>query len=263
MFISAPFQTSPTRALLPSAFLRYFGAIAVAAVATAQSSNYGLESIDGLRLYNVAAEPALLQGKRGVRVTTPADTLRDVQSKLQRMTPSELAAFQFDQLAVITDVQFSNGTIEAEIAGVPAAGAGGGARGFVGIAFRLRDDMRTYDAFYLRPTNGRAEDQERRNRSAQYISHPGWPWSRLRNEAPCRYETYVDLVPGEWTRIRIEVKVDRARLYVHNQAQPTLIVNDVKSGAEGKGGVALWIGPGAIGYFRNLTVLCGRSNNQR
>ena len=31
-------------------------------------------------------------------------------------------------------------------------GASEGARGFVGIAFRLQDDNRTYDAFYLRPT---------------------------------------------------------------------------------------------------------------
>jgi hypothetical protein len=29
--------------------------------------------------------------------------------------------------------------------------------------------------------------------------------------------------------------------YVHGQEQPTLIVNDLKSGAQGKGGVAVWI----------------------
>jgi hypothetical protein len=41
---------------------------------------------------------------------------------------------------------------------------------------------------------------------------------------------------------------------VHDQQQPTLIVNDVKSGANGKGAVALWIGPGTVAHFRNLTV---------
>ena len=76
----------------------------------------------------------------------------------------------------------------------------------MGIAFRLQNDMRTYDAFYLRPTNGRAEDQERRNRSVQYISHPDWPWFRLRKETPAKYEAYVDLVPGEWTRIKVDVR---------------------------------------------------------
>jgi len=33
-----------------------------------------------------------------------------------------------------------------------------------------------------------------------------------------------------------------------------LIVNDVKSGATAHGGVALWIGPGTIAHFRNVTV---------
>jgi hypothetical protein len=42
------------------------------------------------------------------------------------------------------------------------------ARGFAGIAFRVQPDLRTYDAFYLRPTNGRADDQVRRNHAAQY-----------------------------------------------------------------------------------------------
>ena len=66
-------------------------------------------------------------------------------------------------------VEFGDGTIEAEIAGSPAPNAPEGARGFVGIAFRVQPDLRTYDAFYLRPTNGRADDQVRRNHTTQYI----------------------------------------------------------------------------------------------
>jgi hypothetical protein len=155
---------------------------------------------------------------------------------------------------VIDGLEFSNGVIEAEIAGVPAPGAGEGARGFVGIAFRLQPDMRTYDAFYLRPTNGRAEDQERRNHATQYIAHPAWPWFRLRQESPSKYEAYVDLVPNVWTKIRIEVRGDRARLFVHDNPQPTLVVSDVKSGSSARGGVALWVGPGTVAHFRNLMV---------
>jgi hypothetical protein len=34
----------------------------------------------------------------------------------------------------------------------------------------------------------------------------------------------------------------------------TLIVKDVKSGANRTGEVALWIGPGTVAHFRNLTV---------
>jgi hypothetical protein len=221
------------------------------AASAQQAKHYSLESVDGLRLQNVAAEPAMLQGRKGLRLTAAAETAQ----RLERMPPSERAQVEVDGLAWIEGLDFSSsGVIEAEIAGAPAPGAGEGARGFVGIAFRLQEDRKTYDAFYLRPTNGRAEDQERRNHSAQYISHPEWPWFRLRKETPGKYEAYVDLVPGAWTKIKIEVRGERARLYVHDDEQPTLIVNDVKSGAHGKGAVALWIGPGTVAHFRNLTV---------
>lgn len=214
--------------------------LALLARGTASAQSYPLEAATGLRLHNVTAEPATLDGKKGLRVT---------------LAPSASPAGE--QLAVIEKLEFSSGVIEAEIAGAPAPGAAEGARGFVGIAFRLQPDDKTYDAFYLRPTNGRAEDQERRNHATQYISHPEWTWDRLRKETPSRYEAYVDVMPGSWTRVRIEVRGDRARLYVNGNEQPTLIVNDVKTGASAKGAVALWLGPGTIAHFRNLTVRTG------
>jgi len=88
----------------------------------------------------------------------------------------------------------------------------------------------------------------------QYISHPEWTWSRLRRETPSRYEAYVDLVPDTWTKIRIEVRGAQARLYVHGEPRPVLIVNDVKSGPSAAGAIALWIGPGTVAHFRNLVV---------
>ena len=76
----------------------------------------------------------------------------------------------------------------------------------------------------------------------------------MRQETPGRYEAYVDLVPDVWTPIRIEVRGSKARLFVNGQAQPTLIVNDVKSGEQGRGAIALWIDPGTVAHFRNLRV---------
>ena len=215
---------------------------------SAQARNYPLESATGLRPNNVVAEPATHDGKKGVRVTRSAEAARQAAA----MTADQLNLFE--EFAVIEGIEFSNGVIEAEIAGEPAPGAGSGARGFVGIAFRLQPDLRTYDAFYVRPTNGRVDDQERRNRSTQYISHPAWPWFRLRQETPGKYESYVDLVPGAWTKIRIEVLGRQARLFVHDNPQPVLIVNDVKSGGTARGAVALWIGPGTVAHFRNVVI---------
>jgi len=211
-----------------------FAASVVAAPVAQAPKHYALDSTTGLRLQNVNAVADTFQGKAGLKVTE--------------------AKPEGEEIAIVEGLEFGNGTIEAEIAGAPTAGALEGSRGFVGIAFRVQPDIRTYDAFYLRPTNGRAEDQERRNHSTQYVSHPDWPWFRLRKETPGKYESYVDLLPDTWTKVRIEVRGDHARLFVNAQPQPVLIVNDVKSGASATGGVALWIGSGTIGHFRDLTV---------
>src|SRR5919106_3278000 len=154
--------------------------------------------------------------------------------------------------ALVKDVSFRDGVIEVDLAGLPAAGASAGARGFIGIAFRVQADGR-YEYIYLRPTNGRADDQIRRNHSTQYSSHPDFDFARSRQEAPEKYESYVDLQPGVWTRYKIEVEGRKARLYVHGAEQPCLIVNDLKLEPR-EGGVALWVGPGTEGYFANLRI---------
>jgi hypothetical protein len=155
--------------------------------------------------------------------------------------------------AVIKDVLFRDGTIEVDLAGQPAPGVGADARGFIGIAFRLQSDGR-YEYIYLRPTNGRADDQIRRNHSTQYSSYPDFDFARSRQEAPEKYESYVDLQPGVWTKYKIEVEGRKARLYVHGAEQPCLIVNDLKLEPR-EGGVALWVGPGTEGYFSNLKIM--------
>ena len=174
----------------------------------------------------------------------------EARRHLEKISGDEQA--RFPQLATIDALEFANGVIEAEIAGAPAPGSDD--RGYVGIAFRVQNDFITYDLFYLRPTNGRADDQVRRNHAVQYASHPNWPWFRLRKESPEKYESYVDLLPGIWTKVKIDVRGERARLYVHDQEQPTLIVNDLKTGAHGRGGVALYIDRGTVAHVRNLRV---------
>ncbi len=160
-----------------------------------------------------------------------------------------------DKLALV-DAELADGTIEVELAGGVQEGAMAAARGFVGVAFHVQNGGEKFEAFYLRPTNGRAGDQERRNHSSQYISFPDHPWHKLRKATPGRYEAYVDLVPDTWTSVRITVDGDQARLYVHGNEQPTLIVNDLKL-PESSGGVGLWVGPGTRAHFRNLRVIPG------
>lgn len=160
---------------------------------------------------------------------------------------------ELDRLVVLDTPAFGDGVIEAWISGAPATTASATARGFVGVAFRVHEEAKL-EAIYLRPTNGRADDQLRRNHAVQYISHPDHPWERLRAEAPSKYETYVDLEPGRWTHVRIVVAGSKARLHVDGAEQPTLIVGDLKHGADAKGAVALWIGPGTLAHFSGVRV---------
>ena len=155
--------------------------------------------------------------------------------------------------AILKDVSFHDGVIDLEVSGAPSKTAGPTARGFIGILFRLQSDGSHAESIYLRPVNGRANDQLQRNHAVQYVSPPEWGWQRLRAETPGQYESYVDMQASEWTRMRIAVHGKDAELYVGGAEQPCLIVKDMKRG-DSQGGVALWIGPGTEGYFRHLTI---------
>jgi hypothetical protein len=166
------------------------------------------------------------------------------------------AAPDIDTFAFVPGLDFHNGTIEVEVAGSPLPDAPAGARGFVGVVFRVETTDGSFgcEGIYLRPTNGRADDQVRRNHSTQYFAYPGHDFSRLRREAPARYESYVDLVPGEWTAMRIEVEDATAKLFVGTAQQPVLIVNDLKRGADAHGSVGLYVDNGTDGHFRKLRI---------
>jgi hypothetical protein len=214
-----------------------------------QVATLRLDSMDGLDVLGIrdaGADPVKIQaevadyrGRRAVRIINddgPAGTVGGGQI-----------------LAIVKTSDFKDGAIEVDIAGIPRQGAKPSTRVFVGIAFRVQDHGSHYEAFYLRMTNGRAADQLQRNHSAQYASHPDFPWNRLREENPGVYESYVDLDAGAWTRIKIVVAGTKAQLYVNGAAQPCLIVNDLKLG-ETHGQVALWTGSDTEAYFSNLTI---------
>lgn len=156
--------------------------------------------------------------------------------------------------ARLNDLDFHNGTIELSITGELNKNPIEGARGFVGLAFRVKADTSQYEIFYIRPTNGRANDQVRRNHATQYVSYPHFPWEKLRKEFPEKYEAYADLEVGEWTKIKIVVKDETAQLYVNGANQPTLIVNDLKQGKDLRGSIGLWLDISTVAHFTDLKI---------
>jgi hypothetical protein len=153
-------------------------------------------------------------------------------------------------LALIPGITFKAGTIEVELAGGPISGP---TPGFLGLAVRMQGEMEKFEYVYLRPRNGRHENQLQRNHSCQYSSHPGFDWKKLRDEFPGVYESYVDLEVDAWTKMKLDIRGVKLRLFVNDTPQPCLIVNDLKLG-EVSGGVGLWIGPATRAYFRNLRI---------
>jgi hypothetical protein len=156
-------------------------------------------------------------------------------------------------LAILRKSNLRDGSITLDVVAWPRQGARPDTRGFVGVAFHVQNRGAQFEAFYLRFTNGRAEDQLRRNHAAQYVSEPEFPWYRLRREDPGEYESYVDIEQEAWTRIKLVVQGSTARLYVNGAAQPCLIVHDLKLGAV-DGPVALWNGADTEAYFSNLHI---------
>ena len=194
-------------------------------------------TVDRLELHGVTAKPLNYQGRAALRVVDADSPGGD----------------DAHGLAIVKGTSFEDGTVEAWLTGDTAPDAPANLRGFVGIAFRVGEGGARYECMYLRPKNGRSDDQMQRNHSVQYISVPGFPWEKLRAETPGKYESDVDLVPGEWTRVKISVEGSNARIYVNGAPQPVLIVRDLKQ-PRAKGAVALWVGPGTIANFADLKV---------
>jgi hypothetical protein len=222
---------------ITAVFLAFVASLAGGQETQAPTSSFPLTSLRGLAAMNGKAEITTYHGRPALHLVPLPD----------HQTSDEAI------LAILSERDFKDGTIEVEVAGSRRPDSAPDDRGFIGVAFRVQPEGSKFEYIYLRPLNGRADDQLRRNHSVQYSSHPDFPWNRLRAESPGQYEPYVDLEAGVWTKMKIVVSGTKASLYVNDAPQPCLIVNDLKLG-ETHGQIALWSHTSTDGYFFNLTV---------
>jgi hypothetical protein len=152
-------------------------------------------------------------------------------------------------------IDFKNGVIECKMLSRLLPNASISSRGFIGLAFRINEDNSKFESIYIRPTNGRANEQIRRNHSTQYFSYPAFPFDRLRKEAPGEYESYADMGLNEWIKIKIVIKDAQARLFLNDNPQPSLIVNDLKHGPNNKGAIGFFVDVDTEGFFADLKVV--------
>lgn len=188
-----------------------------------------------------------------VNVSTSIEKIRGKEAVKVVKDP---AVKEFDEptFVKIKELDFKNGTIEVKVLSRLLKDAPEFARGFIGVAFRIGENNTKFESIYLRPTNARADEQVRRNHAIQYFSYPDHKFDRLRKEAPEKYESYADMALDEWITMKIEVDGTVAKLYLNNNEQPSLIVNDLKMGTDESGAIGLWVDVGTEGFFTDLKV---------
>jgi hypothetical protein len=191
-----------------------------------------------------AIEPdlAALAGGKGLKVFNRSLSLRAKKGV-------SLSASPGDGVAYLEGVEFADGVIEIEIRGKDVQG-----QSFVGVAFHGLDE-KTYDTVYFRPFNFKTEDQARRLRAVQYISHPTYTWDKLRTEQPGKYEKPVSPIPdpNDWFHARIVVVSPKVRVFVNDAKEPCLVVDQLSD--RKKGLVGLWVGNNSGGDFANLKIV--------
>jgi len=193
-----------------------------------------------------AIEPdlaALVEGK-GLKVFNRSlSALSDGSRKGVRLSESP-----GDGVAYLEGVEFADGAIEIDIRGKDVQ-----QQSFVGVVFHGLDE-KTYDAIYFRPFNFKTEDQARRIRAVQYISHPTYTWQKLRTEQPGKYEKAVSPVPDPngWFHARVVIASPKVSVFVNDAKEPCLVVEQLSD--RKKGLVGMWVGNTSGGDFANLKI---------
>ncbi len=195
----------------------------------------------------------MLTSEQVVPVHTHADFPADGVVKLRKTDKTQPDENTYLK---IKDVDFHNGVIEADVCGKLLPDAPDYARGFIGIVFRTSGDDSEFEAFYIRPANGRnCDDPVRREHGCQYFSYPGYTYSYFREFGIEGYEGRVDdIALNEWAHIRAEIEEDHGIFYANGIR--VLEISGFKHGKARRGGVGLYVDIGTDGWFRNLKIEC-------
>ena len=198
-------------------------------------------------LKNVKASVTELKGEKVIKVERDLNLLPFDLNRLES-TVDEPTFIE------LKNVSFENGIIEVKmLSEIQDPSPFKGSQGFIGVAFRVTDNEKEYESFYLRPKVGRSDNQGFRNKTVQYYSYPNYKFDTLRKLAPGTYETTAPVDINEWIKIKIVVKDKVAELFVNDAKYSTMIVNELK-GKITKGAIGLWVDIGTIGYFKDLKI---------
>jgi hypothetical protein len=208
---------------------------------------------------------------KAMRVDLASHSLHDVQARLNTRSGSDVLEVELTdeeqarQMAgaggnrptyLLFPDTFDNGSIEVYI-GAELNGKGGpDARGFAGILFHHSAVDGSYEAVYLRMTNGALNEPPppppRSARAIQYIAHPDLHFSVSREKFPGMYERAAPIRAGTGRHL-LRLDVNGSNLSAFVDGKLVLSLNDLRY-ANRKGKVGFWIGDGTRAYFSDLKV---------
>jgi len=196
---------------------------------------------------NVKASVVELAGENVLKVERDLDKLPFDVERLE-------ATVDEPTYVKLKNVTFDDGTIEVKVLSrIQNPSPFEFARGFIGLAFRINEDDSAFESIYLRPVNGRSDNQRFRNHTVQYFAYPEYKFERLRREFPEMYETAAPIGLNEWITMRIEVKDEKAELFINDAKYSNFVVPKML-GKTTTGSIGLWVDIGTEGYFKDLKV---------
>lgn len=154
-----------------------------------------------------------------------------------------------DGLAIIEGLNFAVGSVELELKGENIM-----QKSFLGFAFNIQNDS-TYEAVYFRPFNFQSEEKIRRAHSIQYIYHPKFNWSFLRNNFKGQYEAEFPRSPSPDDWFKILIKIDNKKVTVYDKESNTELLTVERLAEQVSDKIAFWTGEDSKGAFRNLKIM--------
>lgn len=180
-------------------------------------------------------------------------TLEILDEGIKSVKNEKIEEDDTNSYVTINDLKMKNGIIECDMKSQLLPDCWEAARGFIGIAFRIDDQDREFEGFYIRPTNGKGCTNEfRRAHGCQYFAYPGYIWSYYREHGINDFEAPVETIAlDEWAHVKVELIDDHARFWVNNEL--VLEVNKLQHTPQaGRIGFNTHIDSQC--YFKNLKV---------
>jgi hypothetical protein len=213
----------------------------------AQSQNWLLDKLpQDAVAQGVVAQEADMAGRKALKIELTPQVVRSGPGR---------GGYGDEPTYLALPIDFGNGTLEIDLYGKLNGQGADVARAFIGLVFRAAADRSSFEALYLRPTNGRKANpgKPRDQRAVQYFHYPDGKFDRLRKDFPYgRYEAGADIDQNEWITLRLEIQGASLKAFVNNKLE--LVVPDMKYGSGRRGQIGLWVDIGTEGYFSNLRI---------